>query len=187
VDEEKPLGGRNRDSLESRDTRFSESGDFQMSGIMNSSIVFASASVLALAGFFTGRSLSGSLRDEGKLQPPSAVGSTLPEPLNADQPLLRDPRSGLSFEQSLDRVELRKGPTEASLRYRQHYEDNRPGRRRLELERTFALASEEDLLAFFSQHDLAELAEDTLAAAYFRLAQLSRGKTRGLAIPKPAL
>lgn len=63
-----------------------------------------------------------------------------------------------------------------SFRGRELYEDDRPGKRLLDLERAFALASEEDLLAFFSESDPAELGEDTLSAAYFRFGQIDINK-----------
>jgi len=139
-------------------------------------VVFVALPVLVLAGFFAGRMVSGSLREVGEDR---STPVRDPSPAPAETRGLgdaRDPRTGRDFRQSLEHVGPRKVAGGGSFRGRELYEDDRPGKRLLDLERAFALASEEDLLAFFSESDLTELGEDTLSAAYFRFGQIDIDK-----------
>lgn len=132
--------------------------------------------VLASAGFFAGRMLSVSFRQDGVDRLP-VVRESIPSPTEMRDPGdARDPRTGRDFRQSLEQVGLRKVAGGGSFRGRELYEDDRPGKRLLDLERAFALASEEDLLAFFSEIDPTELGDDTLSAAYFRFGQIDIDK-----------
>lgn len=139
-------------------------------------VVFTAFVVLVLAGFLGGRMLSGSLRQDGADRRHMFRESSPSRPEMRDPGDARDPRTGRDFRQSLEQVGLRKVTGGGSFQGRELYGDDRPGRRLLDLERAFALASEEDLLAFFSDCDPAELGDDTLSAAYFRLAQIDPAK-----------
>jgi len=139
-------------------------------------VVFVAFVVLVSAGFFVGRMLSSSLRQDGVDRLPAVRESSTSPPEVMDPGDARDPRTGRDFRQSLEHVGPRKVAGGGSFRGRELYEDDRPGKRLLDLERAFALASEEDLLAFFSESDPKELGEDTLSAAYFRLVQIDPAK-----------
>lgn len=139
-------------------------------------VVFVAFVVLVSAGFFAGRMLSSSLRQDEADRLPVVRESFSSPPEMRDPGEARDPRTGRDFRQSLEQVGLRKVAGGGSFRGRELYEDDRPGKRLLDLERAFALASEEDLLAFFSESDPTELGEDTLSAAYFRFGQIDIDK-----------
>jgi hypothetical protein len=85
----------------------------------------------------------------------------------------RDPRSGATFAESRERLRsfAKKGVNWFGSRML--LKGQRAGAEQLEVERIFSLASREEVLAFFAEEDLAELAPHVISTAYARLATFS--------------
>ena len=140
---------------------------------MRPSLVLLFTMVLALAGFLAGRGFSASLQSsETPVSISSRADGASESPKSEDLPR-RDPRSGLDFAQAFEAARQPEAFVDRKVSVRGFYETERRGRHLLELERAFALASEEDMIAFFGREDIAELEAELLSLAYARLAALS--------------
>lgn len=78
-----------------------------------------------------------------------------------------------TFAESRERLRELAGQTNVFWSASFLLEGKRPGQAQLEIERLFARATREELLAFFVEEDLTETAPSLLSAAYARLAALS--------------